>query len=97
VSRLAAPARLSSARLVALVERARAETDPARRTAALRVTILTLDQWRASGVALDPAVVAALERARTELWADYQRVAFRRLAATTPWRATALRAGDAGR
>jgi hypothetical protein len=97
LSRLAAPARLSSARLVALVERARAETDPARRTAALRVTILTLEQWRASGVVLDPALVAALDRARAELWADYQRLAFRRLAATTPRRATALRAGDAGR
>ena len=97
VSRLAAPARLSSARLVALVERARAETDPARRAAALRVTILTLEQWRASGAALDPAVIAALDRARAELWADYQRVAFRRLAATTPSRATALRTGDAGR
>jgi hypothetical protein len=94
----AAPARrLSSDRLVALVERARAETDPVRRTAALRVTILTLEHWRASGAALDDTVVAALGRARAELWADYQRIAFRRLAATTPWRATALRAGDAGR
>ena len=89
--------RLSSERLVALVERARAETDPARRTAALRVTILTLERWRASGASLDDTVVAALERARAELWADYQRIAFRRLAATAPWRATALRAGDAGR
>src|SRR5262249_6328442 len=97
LSRLAAPARLSSARLVALVERARAETDPARRAAALRVTILTLEQWRASGASLDPAVVAALDRARAELWADYQRVAFRRLAPPTPWRPTLLRARDAGR
>ena len=97
LSRVAAPTRLSSARLVALVERARAEADPARRTAALRVTILTLERWRASGAALDPAVVAALDRARADLWADYQRGAFRRLATTTPSRATALRAGDTGR
>ena len=96
--RASAPARsVSSDRLVALVELARAETDPARRTAALRVTILTLERWRASGAPLDDTVVAALERARAELWADYQRIAFRRLAATTPWRASTLRTGDAGR
>jgi hypothetical protein len=46
---------------------------------------------------LSSARLAALDRARAELWADYQRLAFRRLAATTPRRATALRAGDAGR
>ena len=88
---------MSSDRLVSLVERARAETDPALRTTALRIAILTLERWRASGVSLDEAAVAALERARVELWADYQRVALRRLAATTPWRTTALRAADAGR
>ena len=88
---------MSSDRLVSLVERARAETDPALRTTALRIAILTLERWRASGAALDDAAVAALERARAELWADYQRIALRRLAATTPWRATALRVVDGGR
>ena len=89
--------RMSSDRLVSLVERARAETDPALRTTALRIAILTLERWRASGAPLDEAAVAALGRARAELWADYQRVALRRLAATTPWRTTVLRAADAGR
>ena len=89
---------MSSDRLIALVERARAETDPARRTTALRVAILTLERWRASGAPLDPAALAALDRARAELWADYQRIAFRRLAATTgSWQASALRAADGGR
>ena len=96
--RSVAPVRLMSAeRLVVLVERARAETDPERRTAALRVAILTLERWRASGTGPDDVVRVALERARAELWAEYQRLALRRLAATVPWRATALRASDGSR
>jgi hypothetical protein len=96
--RAAAPVRLMSPeRLVALVERARAETDAERRTTALRVAILTLERWRASSAAPDDVVRMALDRARAELWADYQRIAFRRLAATVPWRASALRAGDGAR
>ena len=85
---------MSPARLVALVERARAETDPERRTAALRVAILTLERWRATSAAPDAAGIArALEQARAELWADYQQIALRRLASAMPWRATALRVG----
>jgi hypothetical protein len=78
---------------VALVERARAETDPERRTAALRVAILTLERWRALTNAPDDGIGPALERARAELWEDYQKIALRRLAAALPWRATALGAG----
>ena len=84
---------VSPARLIALVDRARAETDPERRTAALRVVILTLERWRALGAVPDETVGRALERARTELWADYQQIALRRLASAMPWRATALGAG----
>jgi len=83
---------MSLARLVALVERARAERDSERRTAALRVAILTLERWRATSAAPDAAGVGrALEQARAELWADYQQIALRRLASAMPWRATALR------
>ena len=88
---------MSPERLAVLVERARAETDPERRTAALRVAILTLERWRASSTGPDDVVRVALERARTELWDEYQRLAFRRLAATVPWRTTALRASDGSR
>jgi hypothetical protein len=82
----------SPARLVALVERAGAETDRERRTAALRVAILTLEHWRATTAVPDESVSRALERARAALWADYQQIALRRLASSMPWRATALRA-----
>lgn len=92
VSRSAAPVqRPLPERLVALVDRARAETDPERRTTALRVAILTLERWRASGAAPDETVTRALERARAELWADYQQMALHRLGTALPWRATALR------
>jgi hypothetical protein len=84
---------VSPARLIALVERARAETDSEKRTAALRVAILTLEHWRATTNAPDEGVGAALERARTDLWEDYQRIALRRLATAMPWRATGLRVG----
>jgi len=81
IARSAAAARsISPARLIALVDRARAETDPERRTAALRVAILTIERWRAGNGGLDDGVGHALERARAELWADYQRIALRRLA-----------------
>jgi hypothetical protein len=90
VARASAPG-VSPERLVALVERARAETDPARRTGALRVAILTLERWRATAGAPHEGVSRALERARADLWADYQRLALRRLATATPWRSTALR------
>jgi len=83
--------RMSPARLVALVDRARTETDPERRTAGLRVAILTLERWRAGSTTPDDGVGRALERARAELWADYQQIALRRLASAVPWRATALR------
>jgi hypothetical protein len=79
------------ARLVALVDRARAETDPGRRTSALRVAILTLERWHATSPTPDEGVSRALERARAELWADYQQIALRRLASAMPWRAAALR------
>ena len=84
---------VSPERLVALVDRARSEKDPERRTAALRVAILTLERWRALGAGQDDAVGRALERARAELWTDYQQIALRRLASATPWRATALGTG----
>ena len=71
---------ISPARLIALVDRARAETNPERRTAALRVAILTIERWRAGNGGLDDGVGHALERARAELWADYQRISLRRLA-----------------
>jgi hypothetical protein len=86
---------MSAARLVALVDRARVETDPERRTAALRAAILTLERWRSA--VPEEAVGRALERARADLWADYQRIALRRLAAARPWRATTLRVGDIAR
>ena len=86
---------ISPARLIALVDRARAETDPERRTAALRVAILTIERWRAGNRGLDEGVGHALERARAEQWANYQRIALRRLASAVPWRATALRVGAA--
>ena len=96
--RSATPVRLTSPeRLVVLVERPRAETDPERRTAALRVAILTLERWRASSTGPDDVVRVALERARAELWAEYQRLALRRLAVTVPWRASAPRASDGSR
>jgi hypothetical protein len=83
---------VSPARLIALVEHARAQTDSEKRTAALRVAILTLERWRALSDRRDDGVMAALERARVELWEDYQRIALRRLAASAaPWRASALR------
>jgi hypothetical protein len=82
---------VSPARLVGLVERARVEQDPDRRVAALRVSILTLERWRATTGSQDESVGTALERARADLWADYQRIALRRLASAMPWRATALR------
>ena len=88
---------VSAERLLALVERARAETDPERRTSALRVAILTLERWRGEGNIVDDAVGLALQRARAELWADYQRIALGRLGSATPWRSTAVRAGDAAR
>src|SRR5438105_771923 len=78
--RSASPPPISPARLIALVDRARAETDPERRTAALRVAILTIERWRAGNGGLDDGVGHALERARAEQWADYQRIALRRLA-----------------
>ncbi len=80
-------------RLVALVERARAEPDPSRRQDALRIAILTLERWRAIAASPDAAVTRALERARSELWEDYQQIALRRLAAAMPWRATSLGGG----
>ena len=76
----AAARSISPARLIALVDRARAETDPERRTAALRVAILTIERWRAGNGGLDDGVGHALERARAEQWADYQRIALRGLA-----------------
>jgi hypothetical protein len=84
---------MSPARLVALVDRARTERDPERRTAALRVAILTLERWRARSTTPDDGIGPALERARAELWANYQQMALRRLASALPWRATALRVG----
>jgi hypothetical protein len=96
IPRPAAAARpISSARLIALVDRARAETDPERRTTALRVAILTIERWRAGNRGPDEGVAHALERARAEQWANYQRIALRRLASAVPWRATALRVGAA--
>jgi hypothetical protein len=92
----AATRSISPARLIALVDRARAETDPERHTAALRVAILTIERWRAGNSGLDDGVAHALERARADQWANYQRIALRRLASAVPWRATALRVG-AGR
>ena len=89
----AATRSISPARLIALVDRARAETDPERRTAALRVAILTIERWRAGNSGLDDGVAHALERARADQWANYQRIALRRLASAVPWRATALRTG----
>ncbi len=89
----AAARSISPARLIALVDRARGETDPERRTAALRVAILTIERWRAGNSELDGGVGHALERARADLWANYQRIALRRLASAMPWRATALRTG----
>jgi hypothetical protein len=86
----AAPS-ISPARLIALVDRARAETDPERRTTALRIAILTIERWRAGNGGLDDGVGRALERARADQWANYQRIALRRLASAMPWRATALR------
>jgi hypothetical protein len=80
--------------LVALVDRARAETVPERRTAALRVAILTLERWRASHGA-DEAVTQALERARAALWAEHEELAFRRLNATAARRERALGVGEA--
>ena len=94
IPRPAAAARsISPARLITLVDRARAETDPERRTAALRVAILTIERWRAGNRGLDDGVGHALERARADQWANYQRIALRRLASAVPWRATALRVG----
>jgi len=66
---------------------------PSRRTAALRVAILTIERWRAGNRGLDDGVGHALERARADQWANYQRIALRRLASAVPWRATALRVG----
>src|SRR5207302_543235 len=60
--RSASPPPISPARLIALVDRARAETDPERRTAALRVAILTIERWRAGNRGLDDGVGHALER-----------------------------------
>ena len=82
---------ISPARLAALVDRALSETNPERRTAALRVAILTLERWRARNTTADDGIGRALEGARAELWADYQQIALRRLASALPWRATALR------
>jgi hypothetical protein len=84
----AAPS-ISPTRLIALVERARAETDPQRRTAALRVVILTIERWRAGNGGHD-GVGHALERARADLWANYQQIALRRLASAVPWRAIGM-------
>jgi hypothetical protein len=70
-------------RLAMLVQRALTERDPERRVAALRVAILTLERWHATRSA-DEAVVPALERARTELWADYERIAGSRAPAAGP-------------
>src|SRR5947207_7167631 len=96
IPRPAAAARsISPARLITLVDRARVETDPERRTAALRIAILTIERWRAGNGGLDDGVGHALERARADQWANYQRIALRRLASAMPWRATALRVGAA--
>ena len=94
----AAPARRPSAeRLVALVDRACAETDPERRASALRVAILTLERWRARGAAPDPSVGRALQRARGELWADYENLTLRRLGAAALPRGDSSRVADGGR
>jgi len=57
------------------------------------VAILTIERWRAGNRGLDDGVGHALERARADQWANYQRIALRRLASAVPWRATALRVG----
>jgi len=85
---------VSAPRLVALVARARAETVAERRTAALRVAILTLERWRASHGA-DEAVTQALERARTALWSEHEALALRRLTAAAARRERALGIGGA--
>jgi hypothetical protein len=77
------------ARLATLVQRALAERDLDRRVIALRVAILTLERWHATRSA-DETVTPALERARVELWADYERIAMTRLASTMPWRAAGV-------
>jgi hypothetical protein len=79
---------------VALVDRARAETVAERRTAALRVAILTLERWRASHGA-DEAVTEALEHARTALWSEHEALALRRLTAAAARRERALGIGGA--
>jgi len=89
---------VSAPRLVALVDRARAETVAERRTAALRVAILTLERWRASHGArhgADAAVTQALERARTALWSEHEALALRRLTAAAARRERALGIGGA--
>ena len=85
---------MSAPWLVALVDRARAETVAERRTAALRVAILTLERWRASHGA-DAAVTQALERARTALWSEHEALALRRLTAAAARRERALGVGGA--
>jgi hypothetical protein len=80
--------------LVALVDRARAETAPERRAAALRVAILTLERWRASH-GMDEAVTHALERARTAPRAEHEALALRRLTAAAARRERALGVGGA--
>ena len=80
--------------LFALVDRARAETAPERRTAALRVAILTLERWRASYGA-DDGVTQALDRARAVLWAEHEELALRRLNAAAARRERALGMGKA--
>jgi len=65
------------------------------RLIALRIAILTIERWRAGNGGLDDGVGRALERARADQWANYQRIALRRLASAMPWRATALRVGAA--
>jgi hypothetical protein len=68
------------ARLVALVQRALGERGLDRRVRTLRVAILTLERWHATRSA-DETVAPALERARAELWTDYERIARTRQAA----------------
>jgi hypothetical protein len=80
--------------LVALVDRARAETAPEPRTAALRVAILTLERWRASH-GTDDAVTQALGRARAALWAEHEELALRRLNAAAARRERASGVGEA--
>jgi hypothetical protein len=80
--------------LVALVDRARAETAPERRTAALRVAILTLERWRTIHGA-DEAVTQALERARSAQWAEHEEMALRRLNAAAARRERTLGVGKA--